>query len=150
MHIYLNPNCIKEFEKKGNFSQTLDHLKQLLLQVPGIEHVFPCGQGFPPVSHSFFGPLIDQSCVPGISGHLIIVPKPFWYQQGPPAHHMTHYSYDRFVPLIFWGRAFHKGLLDEPVSMLDVAGTVLYGLGLLPPAQFQGKILFKAFKKHKH
>ena len=86
-------------------------------------------------------PMSQTSCVPGISGHWILVPKPFWYEQGPPANHMTFYAYDRFVPLIVWGARFKTLRLAHTISVLDLAGTLAYALGIIPPSMFEGRVL---------
>lgn len=92
-------------------------------------------------------PMAKASCVPGVSGHWILVPKPFWYEQGPPANHMTFYAYDRFVPLILWGSRFKAVRVAQSVSVLDLAGTLAYALGVIPPSSFEGRILHEMIRE---
>jgi predicted AlkP superfamily pyrophosphatase or phosphodiesterase len=146
-HLYLNSECMKKNSDK--ISTLFSFLIEQIHGTEGMETAVVCDR-YQKNSH-FIPEEIKQkilvSCVPGVSGQIIAVPKPFWYEQGPATTHMTPYSYDRYVPLAFWGQPFKKGVIEKDVSILDLSGTLLYGLGLLPTAQFEGKIQYDIFKK---
>jgi arylsulfatase A-like enzyme len=148
-HIYLNQECLAKNAEKSLLVQA--QIINWIRSLEGIENVAVCD--IYRVTPHFLPPIIDKivkpSCVPGVSGQLIVIPKPFWYEQGAPATHMTHYSYDRTVPVIFWGKPFKSGVIQDEVSVLDLASTLLYGLGIFPTAQAEGKVQFEVFKsKH--
>ena len=49
---------------------------------------------------------------------------------------------ERYVPCIMWGEGVERtGRVDEPRSVMDVAPTVAYFLGVDPPAQSVGQVL---------
>jgi predicted AlkP superfamily pyrophosphatase or phosphodiesterase len=146
-HLYLNQECLNKNVEKSYLVQ-----KQIMTwinSIEGVETVVICDTNR--VTLHFIPPDIEKrlkmSCVPGVSGQLIVVPKPFWYEQGPPATHMTHYAYDRTVPVVFWGKPFRPGVIQSDVSVLDISSTLLYGLGIFPTAQAEGKVLYQVFKK---
>jgi len=145
-HLYLNQACLNKNSVKANMliAQMISRLRS----VEGIETAALCDQVR--VTPHVLPPEIEKrlklSCVPGVSGQIIAIPKPFWYEQGPPATHMTHYSYDRTVPVVFWGQPFKAGVIQADVSVLDFSSTLLYALGILPTAQAEGKVLYEVFK----
>jgi len=145
-HLYLNQECLsKNLEKAG---MVLAQIMNWVKNIEGVETVIMCDTTR--VTPYFIPPDIEKrvkiSCVPGVSGQLIVVPKPFWYEQGPPATHMTHYSYDRTVPVVFWGKPFKPGVIQNDVSVLDISSTLLYGLGIYPTAQAEGRVQYQVFK----
>ena len=75
------------------------------------------------------------------SGDMILVLKPFFYSDSYPLTHMTMYSYDRFVPLVFWGKTFKPGIYRQVAHIVDIAPTLSSTLGVMPPSQSEGRIL---------
>lgn len=75
------------------------------------------------------------------SGDLITALKPFFYSGSDPFTHMTHYSYDRYVPLIFMGKTFKPGTYRQIVRIIDIAPTLASVLHVLPPAQSEGRVI---------
>jgi predicted AlkP superfamily pyrophosphatase or phosphodiesterase len=75
------------------------------------------------------------------SGDIIIVLKPFFYSDAYPLTHMTMYSYDRYVPLVFYGKSFKSGVYRQIVNIVDIAPTLTQVLGVIPPAQSEGRVL---------
>jgi predicted AlkP superfamily pyrophosphatase or phosphodiesterase len=76
------------------------------------------------------------------SGDIIVVLKPYFYSD--PYYHVTHmtfYSYDRYVPLVFFGRTFKPGLYRQIVNVVDIAPTLSRVLDVLPPSQSEGRVL---------
>lgn len=66
---------------------------------------------------------------------------------GGHAHgHGTDAPEDMTVPVIFWGPGVKQGYsIEQPVSTLDVAPTILYALGIPQPDAWQGKPLTEIF-----
>lgn len=48
------------------------------------------------------------------------------------------------IPILLWGSAVEPGSLVD-ASILDVAPTVLWGLGLVPPGEYEGRVLLEGF-----
>ncbi len=80
------------------------------------------------------------------SGDMLLVLNPFFYSDTYPMTHMTHYSYDRFVPLILWGKTFKPGTYRQIVRIVDIAPTLSSILEVIPPAQSEGRILTEALR----
>ncbi len=139
-HFYLNKDLIKN--KKLEASLVEAEAKQALLKQNGVEAVFTRSEYekglFPPGE---LGQQIKNSYVYGISGDFILIPKPFYMEKGSNfVTHMTGYSYDRTVPLILFGRLFKTGVYTE-AQVIDLAPTLSYALGILPPVKSEGKVL---------
>ncbi len=75
------------------------------------------------------------------SGDILIVLKPFFQSDAYPLTHMTMYSYDRYVPLAFYGKTFRPGVYRQIVNIVDIAPTLTQVLGVIPPAQSEGRVL---------
>ncbi len=75
------------------------------------------------------------------SGDMILTLKPFFYSDAYPLTHMTMYSYDRFVPLVFWGKTFKPGIYRQIAHIVDIAPTLSSTLSVIPPSQSEGRIL---------
>ena len=75
------------------------------------------------------------------SGDIIIALKPFFYSDAYPLTHMTMYSYDRYVPLVFYGKSFKSGVYRQIVNIVDIAPTLTQVLGVIPPVQSEGRVL---------
>ncbi len=75
------------------------------------------------------------------SGDILIVLKPFFQSDAYPLTHMTMYSYDRYVPLVFYGKTFRPGVYRQIVNIVDIAPTLTQVLGVIPPAQSEGRVL---------
>jgi predicted AlkP superfamily pyrophosphatase or phosphodiesterase len=81
---------------------------------------------------------------PGRSGDVVIVPKPFFFEDGDPVGHMTGYAYDRTVPLILMGARLKPGVYAEDADVIDLAPTLSFLLGTIPPSLSEGRVLSEA------
>ncbi|MBK8727049.1 MAG: alkaline phosphatase family protein [Holophagaceae bacterium] len=87
--------------------------------------------------------LLKHSYVPGRSGDILVVPKPFTiFSDDPPwiVGHGYPYDSDRRVPLIFWG-PWEAGVRREPVRTVDLAPTLALELDLAPLEPLDGRPL---------
>ena len=83
----------------------------------------------------------------GRSGDVIAIPKPFFTQTDTNSTtHMTGYSYDKTVPLIITGSAFKAGTIPKIVEVVDLASTLTFISGTIPPSSSEGRVLTEAFK----
>ena len=75
------------------------------------------------------------------SGDLIPIFKPYFYSDAYIFTHMTHYSYERYVPLVFMGKTFKPGTYRQIVRVIDIAPTLSSVLHVLPPSQSEGRVI---------
>jgi arylsulfatase A-like enzyme len=69
-----------------------------------------------------------------------------WGDHGMPSHGFGLYQSQIHVPLVFWrGGALTRRLVTEPVSLSDIAPTLLDGFGLPPLDESDGVPLTPAF-----
>jgi predicted AlkP superfamily pyrophosphatase or phosphodiesterase len=80
------------------------------------------------------------------NGDLVLLLKPFNFSGKDVVSHMTHYSYDRYVPLIIYGKSFKSGIYHQVPKVIDLAPTLAAVLGVLPPVQSEGKVLTDILK----
>lgn len=86
------------------------------------------------------------SYFPGRSGDVILIPRSGWITQSGYATHMTSYSYDRYVPLILTGRGFKPGRYAQSAKVIDLAPTLSFLLGVVPPSLSEGRVLSEALR----
>lgn len=61
-----------------------------------------------------------------------------------PNDHNSDHPFDRTIPLLLAGAAVGPGELG-PATLLDIAPTTLWALGIQPPPSFEGRVLAEAF-----
>jgi hypothetical protein len=95
-----------------------------------------------------FGEQYGHTYFPDRASDLIIIPKPN-YMSGASyevAHH-TGYAYDRTVPIILMGSRFFKpGIYAQPARVIDIAPTLSFISGTIPPSMAEGRVLSEALK----
>lgn len=87
------------------------------------------------------GRQIRNTYVLGKSGDVVLIPKPFWVIEGAYATHITGYEYDRVVPLMISGQGVRPGVYSNSVEIVDLAPTLSFLLGLVPPSGSDGRVL---------
>lgn len=133
---------------KADLGKVQTEIKAALSTHPEFAHVFtradyearilPPGQ---------FERQILKTYYPGRSGHVIGLQKPFFLNDAHhTANHMTGYTYDRMVPIVFSGFGIKNGLFADKAEVIDIAPTLAFLLGVLPPALSEGKVLKQALK----
>ena len=95
-----------------------------------------------------FGRLMAHSYTPNGGWYVRIVPDAFQMEvvKGEGTNHFTPYSYDRHVPLAFYGAPFAPGVYHGRVGPVDLAATLASLLGVNQPSASTGHILTQAFK----
>lgn len=95
------------------------------------------------------GPLSERwitTYLAGRSPDVVIIPQPGFMGDGDGVSHQTSWSYDRMVPIVFFGKGIRKGVYPEKARVIDIAPTLSWLLGILPPAMSEGIILRSALK----
>lgn len=144
LHLYLDEEVL--IEKKVSKNEVEQIVKKVLKSVDGVRDVatsteitkgiFPQGE---------LGEQVKRQYLEGISGDVIMIPMPYYMEKDDNCvTHITGYSYDRSVPLIIKSRNVKSGVYSG-ASMIDLAPTLSYLLGILPPATSTGKVLSQIF-----
>jgi predicted AlkP superfamily pyrophosphatase or phosphodiesterase len=83
------------------------------------------------------------SYVPGRSGDLIVLPRPYWQNASSGTTHGTGYAYDQRVPIVLFGAGVRPGTYDHAVTPADIAPT-LARLAGVTMARTDGRPLLEA------
>ena len=98
--------------------------------------------GLPPTE---FGRLMAHSYSPNGGWYVMLVPDAYQVPgSGHGATHFSPYSYDRHVPLGFYGSVFTPGTFHGRVQPVDIAATLADLLGVNQPSASIGHILTQA------
>ncbi len=145
LNFFVNPVALAE--KKLASSEIEAELKTILIEQPGIAHVFTQTDyrngTLPPGMHR---KQILNAYVPGVSGDVMAIPEPFSYRGTSPTHH-TGYGYDRTVPIILVGSKIKAGVYPEAARVIDLAPTLSFLTGIMAPATSEGRVLSEAIRR---
>jgi hypothetical protein len=98
--------------------------------------------GLPPTE---FGRLMAHSYSPNGGWYVMLIPDAYQVPgSGHGATHFSPYSYDRHVPLGFYGSVFTPGSFPGRVQPVDIAATLADLLGVNQPSASIGQILTQA------
>ena len=108
-----------------------------LEQIPGVERVLRgAGLERERASSDRLVRAAALSHVPGRSGQIVVVPKPYYVISTATAVGSTHgtpHPYDQQVPLIFFGAHVKPGRYQTPSTPADLAPTIATTVGLSMP-----------------
>ena len=77
-----------------------------------------------------------------LSGDIIMIPNPgMIYKRQTGTTHGSGYSYDRHVPIMFFGKGVKTGRSREYVEVIDIAPTISNLLQISFPNSHSGKVL---------
>ncbi len=95
---------------------------------------------------SEWGLLLAHSYSPNGGWYVMVIPEAFQMQTLAPGGttHFSPWSYDRHVPLGFFGSAFTPGIYHGRVQPVDLAATLASALGVTQPSASVGKVLTQA------
>lgn len=84
----------------------------------------------------------------GRSADLTLIPKPYYTKEEDPDDHLTDYNYDRTVPIILSGLNIVPGVRAEKAEVVDIAPTLTFISGTIPPNLSEGRVLSEALRFH--
>ena len=95
-----------------------------------------------------FGRMIAHSYSANGGWYVMMFPTAYQmeYDSGIQTTHYSPWSYDRHVPLGFFGAAFTPGYYREPVAPVDIAATLASLLGVNQPSASVGHVLTFALR----
>lgn len=143
---YVNREALKE--RKISLDRALEEIKDEAQKIKGVNDVFT-SQDFKNnfVIHPYYKTGIFNQYAPGLSGDLVIIPQPFYTNTGSNLiNHLTGYSYDKFVPFIIMGSRIKSGVRSESMEIVDIAPTLSFLMGQIPPAKATGRVLTESIK----
>lgn len=98
--------------------------------------------GLPPTD---FGRIIAHSYSPNNGWYVMLIPDAYQMQAyGSGTTHFSPYSYDRHVPLAFYGSVFTPGIYRGRVQPVDLAATLAALLNVNQPSASIGHVLTQA------
>jgi predicted AlkP superfamily pyrophosphatase or phosphodiesterase len=92
------------------------------------------------------GRLILHSYSPNGGWYVMITPGMYELSGSKGTNHFSPYSYDRHVPLAFFGSAFVPGTYHDRVAPVDIAATFASLLRVNQPSACVGHVLVEAIK----
>src|ERR1700686_5064314 len=131
------------YDKLKGDAAAMNAVLDAIKSAPGVAEVFRAEQlADHPATHSPLLEAMADSYLPGRSGDLFIVPKPYWLMDGTPpgktrsygTGHGTPYYYDQHVPVLLMGFGIRPGEYHGTVTPADIAPTLasLCGITLAP------------------
>lgn len=142
---YINEDAIRD--TKADRSSVESIIKEEALQLEGVFDVFTASEF--KTGLKFHPRLMDQISNQyrlHLGGDVVIIPEPFYVGKDEvAATHVTGYAYDRSVPLLMMARTIKPGIYSESAEIVDIAPTLSFILGQLPPAKSSGRILQEIF-----
>jgi predicted AlkP superfamily pyrophosphatase or phosphodiesterase len=95
-----------------------------------------------------FGKILAHSYTPNGGWYVMVIPPAFQMEvlNGSQTTHFSPWSYDRHVPLAFFGAPFAPGVYHGRVAPVDLAATLASVLGVNQPSASVGDILTQALK----
>ena len=85
--------------------------------------------------------LYRNSFADGRSGDLFIQPQATCLVRDAGTSHGSPYSYDRNIPLVFFGNGIKPGKTDVEAYSVDIATTLARLLGIVSPEHLDGRQL---------
>ena len=103
------------------------------------------------IPNTEFGRIIAHSYTDHGGWYVMMVPQAYQMEllHGIQTTHFSPWSYDRHVPLGFFGAEFVPGLYRDPVAPVDIAATLANLLGVNPPSASVGHVLTQALRPAK-
>jgi predicted AlkP superfamily pyrophosphatase or phosphodiesterase len=91
---------------------------------------------------------IENSFIAEQWGDVILMPKPYSFpdEKGRKVDHVSGYTYDKMVPLIFVGAGFKKQMFYSKAYIVDIHPTIAAVLGVIPSPKVDGRILHEVLK----
>lgn len=146
LNFFFNPKSIaeKELDITKVRSEVMKYLIPKQRMFKGIAHIFSGNdvkrRTLPPGQ---FEKQILRTYFEGRSGDIVMIQEPGYIVAYGASSHLSGYSYDRYVPVIFTGKPFRPGLYAGG-EVVDIAPTLSFLMGIIPPASSEGKILKEA------
>ncbi|MBK7861030.1 MAG: alkaline phosphatase family protein [Archangiaceae bacterium] len=120
-------------------------LRALALATPGVADFIAASEL--PALGGERGRLLQNGRFEGRSPDFLLLLEPYWhYFPTPVSSHGSLQLYDRQVPLVLYGQGIRHGT-GAAAELVDVAPTLAFEAGAMPPSSAVGHVLWDALKK---
>lgn len=150
-NFYLNPEAFKQYNQlnREDITNRLAQFYRMEASASaGIMYAFTATdvrqRTLPP---GLFQKQILNTYNPDRSGDLILILKPNYVMTGSTAEHLSGYTYDRLVPLALAGPQIRAGVYGQKAEIIDIAPTLAFFAGTLPPTGSEGRILHEILRQ---
>ena len=142
-HIYLHQGVP---ERIANTAGATRQIEDALYTIPAVARVFWASElaATTPTADGLLR-AARLSYVPGRSGDIVVIPRPYWMAQATGTTHGTPYLYDQEVPVVLFGAGVKPGRYYVPAAPLDLAPTLASLAGIVMP-QATGRVLREALR----
>lgn len=140
LNFYLDPKVSdpeKILRRAKNYIRSLDGMSDAVTAEDVANNTVPAG---------ILGDQARKTFFPGRSGDLIAILRPYYITGGSGTSHQTGYTYDRTVPIVFLGEGFRPGIYAGRAAVNDIAPTLSFTLGIVPPSLSEGRVLEEILK----
>ncbi len=131
--------------RKVSLEDAAAEVKRALLEEKAFSYAFTAAdvaaRRLPPGLHER---RILKTYVPGRSGDVVAIGRPYYYVKENTANHQADYAYDETVPLVLAGPGVRAGKYAERAEVVDLAPTLSFLLGTVPPSLSEGRVLSEA------
>ncbi len=137
--IYLNHNTI--YKHGVSLSEVQQEAATFAMQLQGVSHAIASAT----LSSSYFGngyaQKIQSGFYPRRSGDVTLNLMPNWIERDPSrlSQSGSMYNYDRDIPLIIYGNATPRGVVNREVDAADIAPTAAAIMRINEPAAAEGR-----------
>lgn len=145
-HIYLNRGRMSE--KKIDSEKMQNKVKEFYEKLPFVYKAVTRTQILTAkIPYFDIREALENSFVPDITGDVFLVLQPFYTDKSKNfVTHQSMWSYDSTVPLILWGPRWFSAGVYSGSKIVDIAPTLSFLTGVLPPAKSNGRVLSEAFR----
>jgi hypothetical protein len=142
---YLNEDALNGTKASRGAVEAI--VKEEALKIEGVAQVFTRTDYERGLNlHPHVQEQVLNQYTPETGGDIVVLPEAFFRgKDDKRVNHVTGYAYDRFVPLFIYGRLIKSGVYPHSIQMIDLAPTLSFILGQLPPAKSQGSPLKEIF-----
>ncbi len=148
LNFWLSPEALAD--RKVAPADAEAEAKSVLLAQRGVAQVFTRADFIArKLPQGVFERQIMKTFFAARSADITVIPRPFYMNDEDPVGHQTGYVYDRTVPLILAGARLKPGVYSERAEIVDLAPTLAFLLGVLPPATSEGRVLSEALTDFK-
>ncbi len=140
--IYLNRVFIED--SKQSLDEMRNQVADFLVQFSGVSHVISASFLNTGSSMRGLAALVQNGYSQKRSGDVFVVLKPGW-QMDSDNRNGTGYSFDRNVPLIWYGWRINPSVIYRKVGMVDIAPTISILLNISFPDASSGDPIMELF-----
>ncbi|MFA5219101.1 MAG: alkaline phosphatase family protein [Bacteroidales bacterium] len=140
LQVYLNETLIDS--KNIPFLDIQEQAARFLTHFEGVSRAIPADRLVTGAVTQPWADLLQNSFYPDRTGDLILILQPGWIQEeNTDSDSGSPHSYDRHIPMVWYGWGINPGICDKPVTPLDITPTLSRILNIPRPEGSVGNII---------